>query len=253
MKKITIFKLNQFSRLLFLFLTPALFTLFNFAFIWHSIYYGSVTFVIVIWGIFVIITPLFGKIGCGWFCPFGTIQDLIGEGSIIKIKSGKPLNIVRYFCIFPFFISAFTFFFIRIKQGIINGFHLDLFRIPSEFDGENTYLWIYDTIGVLFITFLLGKRVLCRNICFLGGFTAIGSKYSRLLLVVDKDKCNNCGLCTTTCLGKVDIDFYINKNGLITDTECLKCGRCIESCDRNAITYKLIWNRKKYLKLFALQ
>ena len=246
MKKITIFKLNLFSRLLFLFLTPALFTFFNFAFIWHSIFYGSITFVIVIWGVFIIITPLFGRIGCGWFCPFGTVQDLIGDKSITRIKFKKPLNIIRYFCIFSFFISAFTFFFIRIKQGSINGFQFDLFKIPPEFDGENKYIWLYDTIGILFITFLLGKRVLCRNICFLGGLSSIGSKFSRLILVVDKDKCNNCGLCTRACLGKVDIDYYINKNGLIADTECLKCGKCIESCDRNAISYKLIWNRKKY-------
>ena len=66
MKRITIYKLNLFSRLVFLFLTPALFTLFNFAFIWHSIYYGAVTFVVLIWAAFFIITPLFGKIGCGW-------------------------------------------------------------------------------------------------------------------------------------------------------------------------------------------
>jgi hypothetical protein len=53
------------SRILFLLLTPVFFRIFNFGFIWHSIYWGVISFVILIWFFFLLISPLFGRIGCG--------------------------------------------------------------------------------------------------------------------------------------------------------------------------------------------
>lgn len=246
-KIITVYRFNFLIRFSILFLTPVFFTYFNFAFIWHSIYYGCITIIILIWGVFVFLTPLFGRIGCGWFCPFGTVQDLIGDKSITEVKLKKPLNVVRFTLIGSFFISAFVLFFIRLSNGEITAIQFDPLKLEPIFDGENSIIWIADTIGILLITFFLGKRGLCRNICFLGGLCSIGSKHSRLLLVVDKDLCNDCGRCTKECLGKVDIENYIdNENGLIMDSECLKCGKCIEVCPKDAISYKFVWNRKKY-------
>ena len=43
---------NTVSRILFLLLTPAFFRIFNFGFIWHSIYWGVSSFVILIWFFF---------------------------------------------------------------------------------------------------------------------------------------------------------------------------------------------------------
>lgn len=246
-KKITVYRINLLLRFCILFLTPVFFTYFNFAFIWHSIFYGCVTFIVLLWGIFVLITPLFGRIGCGWFCPFGTVQDLIGDKAITEVKLKKPLNALRFTLIGSFFISAFTFFFIYLSNGTITGVQFNLFRLETLWDSEYKYIWLADTIGILLITIFMGKRGLCRNICFLGGLCSIGSKYSRMLLVVDTEKCNDCGRCTKECPGKVDIEDYItNKNGLITDSECLKCGKCVEVCPKDAISFKFVWNRKKY-------
>jgi hypothetical protein len=65
MAKLSIY--NTISRILFLILTPVFFRVFNFAFIWHSIYWGVITFVVLIWLLFILISPLFGRIGCGWY------------------------------------------------------------------------------------------------------------------------------------------------------------------------------------------
>ena len=40
---------NTVSRILFLLLTPVFFRWFNFGFIWHSIYWGVVSIVVLIW------------------------------------------------------------------------------------------------------------------------------------------------------------------------------------------------------------
>lgn len=77
---------NTVSRILFLILTPVIFRVLNFAFIWHSIYWGVISFVVLIWLFFIIISPLFGRIGCGWICFMGTVQDLNFDNSLFGIE-----------------------------------------------------------------------------------------------------------------------------------------------------------------------
>ena len=107
---------NTISRILFLILTPAFFRVFNFAFIWHSIYWGVITFVVLIWLLFMLISPIFGRIGCGWFCFMGTVQDLTFGNSLIKIKRTKPLIWLRLIMPIGFFASSLTFFFIHLHN-----------------------------------------------------------------------------------------------------------------------------------------
>jgi polyferredoxin len=55
-----------------------IFQYFALGFIWHSIYWGVITFVFMIWAGFIILSPLVGRIGCGWFCFMGTVTDFAG-------------------------------------------------------------------------------------------------------------------------------------------------------------------------------
>ncbi|MCK4345458.1 MAG: hypothetical protein KAX05_09245 [Bacteroidales bacterium] len=73
------YKVNFIARIFFLLLLPTMFRYLNFAFIWHSIFWGAITIVVLIWGFFILITPLFGRIGCGWFCFFGTEKNINKE------------------------------------------------------------------------------------------------------------------------------------------------------------------------------
>ncbi len=43
------------------------------------------------------------------------------------------------------------------------------------------------------------------------------------------------------------IFYFLNvPKGLITNSECILCGKCIEVCEQNAITFKFVWNRENY-------
>jgi len=239
---------NTISRILFLILTPAFFRVFNFAFIWHSIYWGIITFVVLIWLFFILISPLFGRIGCGWFCFMGTVQDLTFDHSLIKMKQKKPILWLRFINPIAFFASALTFFFIHLHNGTIQ----EIQFIPNFFGTElNTHyqhIWIYDTLGAILFGLLLEKRWVCKNLCFMGSMCAIGSTYSRLLPVLDTNKCNSCKKCEKVCFVDIPITSYLTpaKKGLITNSECTLCGRCTKECNKNAITIKFVWNRKKY-------
>lgn len=242
------YSFNFISRILFLLLVPTIFRALGFAFIWHSIFFGAITLVVIIWAILILISPIFGRVGCGWICFMGTIQDLASTQSFYKLKWNKPIKWVRLQAILVFFITAFIFFFVRLDSGKVHGFSFDPWFLDMDFNAHYKHVWIYDTFGAVLLGLLLERRWACRNLCFMGALCAAGATYSRLIPVVDKTKCNNCGKCEADCLVRIPIKDYIaNNQGLITNSECLVCGKCVESCNKKAVKIKFVWNRKDYI------
>jgi ferredoxin-type protein NapH len=251
MKKL--YSWNFLTRILFLLLTPTVFRALNFAFIWHSVYWGVITIVVLIWGFLILVSPLFGRIGCGWICFMGTIQDLTNQHSIFTIKWNKPILWTRIFNICAFFTTAFIFFFVRLDSGSITGFRFEPFFLNMDFNQHYKHIWLYDTLGAVLLGLFLERRWACRNLCFMGALCATGASVSRLIPVVDTQKCNLCGKCETDCLVRIPIrDYVAHNNGLVTNSECLLCGKCIGSCKPEALKIRFIWNRKKFIHKLLL-
>lgn len=62
--------------------------------------------------------------------------------------------------------------------------------------------------------------------------TACGYKY-KPIITIDKDKCENCGLCAEKCIRNVlELDGTIKIKNII---ECNMCKNCMEACDVDAI------------------
>jgi len=81
----------------------------------------------------------------------------------------------------------------------------------------------------------------------MGTLCAAGATYSRLIPVVDANKCTQCYKCETECLTAIQIVDYVNNNkGLVTNSECILCGKCLDVCKFDAIKLKFIWDRGKY-------
>lgn len=156
MKKL--YSYNFLTRILFLLLTPTLFRALNFAFIWHSIYWGAITIVVIIWSVSILISPLFGRLGCGWICFMGTIQDLTSQHSLFHIKWNRPNIWIRIFNICAFFSTAFIFFFMRLDSGTITGFKFDPWFLNMDFNLHYKHVWIYDTLGAVLLGLLLERR-----------------------------------------------------------------------------------------------
>jgi ferredoxin-type protein NapH len=245
MKKI--FSFNFISRILFLLLTPVFFQLFAIGFIWHSIYWGVITSVVIIWSVFILISPLFGRIGCGWFCFMGATMDLSGQHSIFKMKWKKPKIWIRFLILVPFFATAVLFYFINKDRGISHGFSFKPLFLKPEFDMHYAVVWMIDIGSAIILGLFLEKRWACKNLCFMGTLCSAGAHYSRLIPVVDTKSCSLCGKCEKNCLVKIPmLDYISNNKGLITNSECILCGKCIDDCKIDAIKFKFVWNRTTY-------
>ncbi len=244
-----IFSYNFLSRIIFLLLTPVFFQIFAIGFIWHSIYWGVITSVVIIWMVFIFISPLFGRIGCGWFCFMGTAMDLSSQHSIIKMKWSKPRIWTKALILIPFFASAFVFYFLNKEKGITHGFSVQPLFLKPDFNKHYGFVWIIDVGSAILLGLFLDRRWACKNLCFMGALCSAGANYSRLIPVVDTDKCTLCGICEKNCLLRIPITDYVKNNkGLVTNAECILCGKCMDDCKADAIQFKFIWNRKAYKK-----
>ena len=244
-----LYHLNFFSRVIFLLLTPVCFQYFALGFIWHSIYWGVITSVLIIWMVFVLISPLFGRIGCGWFCFMGTVTDFSGKYSIRKTKWSKPKLWTRLLILVPFFFSAIFLYFINKGNGLTHGFAIEPNFLKLSFDDHYKIVWIGDISFAFIMGLFFDKRWACKNLCMMGVLCSAGAKYSRLIPVADTKSCTLCGKCEKECIVGIPIVDYIkNNNGLITNSECINCGKCVEACRTDTMKLKFVWNRKNYNK-----
>ncbi len=245
MKKL--YSYNFISRMLFLLVTPVFFQYFALGFIWHSIYWGVISFAVLIWSLFILISPLFGRIGCGWFCFMGTTSDLSSQHSVFKLKWKKPKIWVRMLMLIPFFTSAILFYFLNKRQGLTHDFKIIPAFLALDFSAHYKFVWVIDIVTALLFGLLLERRWACKNLCIMGTLCSAGAHYSRLLSVVDTNKCTLCGHCERDCLVRLPmLDYIKNNKGLITNSECILCGKCIETCQAKAIQFKFVWSRKKH-------
>ncbi|MBI4847940.1 MAG: 4Fe-4S binding protein [Nitrospirae bacterium] len=91
-------------------------------------------------------------------------------------------------------------------------------------------------VGMLFFLILgmnlYEKRFWCRNLCPLGAFLGILSRYALLKRSVSEG-CTECGACSFECQGNASPD----KKEQWKPTECFYCWNCDDICPHNAVSF----------------
>ena len=204
----------------------------------HTMYYVG--------GILLLYCIMFGRMICGWLCPFGLIQELTYKLKTPKLKKSPVTRLLSYlkYALLVFFviivpimyalhITAVPAFCKYIcPAGVVEG----AFPLLSSPTADSHYV----SLGSLFtwkfllaISIIVGSififRLFCRFICPLGALYGLFNKLSIFGIKVDNSKCTHCGLCHAKC--KVDIRTP-------GDQECISCGECVGVCPTKAIQWK---------------
>ncbi len=189
---------------------------------------------------------LFGRMICGWMCPFGLLQELVYKLKTPKLKKSpvtRALSFLKYF-ILIFFVAIvpITYAFRDVPlpafckyicpAGTIEGGLLLLSNKVNE-----SYFSMLGPIFtwkfVLMLSLMLGCvfvfRLFCRFICPLGALYGFFNKISFFGIRVEQSKCVGCNLCVSHC--KMDIRH-------VGDAECISCGECAAVCPTQAISFK---------------
>jgi polyferredoxin len=206
----------------------------NYAATWPA--WGTAPWLLI--GGLVLVGGMVGSLVCGWSCPFGFLQDLLGRISRNKILVPDWLGNVRYgvligvVLLLPWYLG---------KQGILfDDQAVSICRLCPAGALESGLYYSVDSLVagkgwimswyklVILAAFILAAifihRPWCKMLCPLGGFLALFNRVSLFHLRFKKEACMECNLCRSRCSMGVKLDLHANARDCVRCLECTTCG-----------------------------
>ena len=189
----------------------------------------------------------FGRLICGWACPFGLIQEMLHKIPSKKFSIPRKLNYVKY--------GFLLFFVILLPLAVVDDFGygelwfckyvcpagtleaglpmLMLQPALSQTIGLVFYNKILILIGFI-IWSILASRPFCRTACPLGAFYALFKKLKLVKLRYIEENCTKCEACHSVC------PMGVKFNESPEDGECISCLKCMDkACKYDAIALEI--------------
>jgi len=170
-----------------------------------------------------------GRGFCGWFCPFGTLNDIL---SFRKVKILGALSYSKFLVLAATLIGAWAFADTMFcKLCPVASLEASIpYLIMGVAKVNRPFLIHMGTLAVTLVGMVLIARFWCRYLCPMGALLSLFNRVSFLKLKLDKMRCNSCGVCATECPMGIEPHIqYDNHN-------CIKCGRCVDSCHLSALS-----------------
>ena len=194
-------------------------------------------------GLLVLVGAAGGSLVCGWACPFGFLQDLLGKIVPRKISLPGWIGYMRYVVLtglvilLPLILGYSG---IPFENQVISICRLCPagaleagvpYSIQSLMAGNGWMMsWLKMAILLSFLAAALFiHRPWCRVFCPLGGLLALFNRFSLFHLQFNTKECVECNLCRSRCSMGVKVDQAVNVSGCIRCLECTTCG-AIEPC-----------------------
>ena len=189
---------------------------------------------------------IFGKFICGFVCPMGLLQDLL-----YRIKTPKLLLRLRFLRYVKYVVLIlFVIILPMTVRNALSGLGHPWFcayicpsgtifgAIPlmaandflRQFIGAQFILKMTIAVGVVILSVFV-LRIFCRVLCPLGAIYSLLNRVAIVHMKCDTDKCTTCGNCAQAC------HIKINPVEQPNSAECFRCGKCVGSCNQNALKY----------------
>lgn len=164
-----------------------------------------------------------GRYVCGHLCPRGAFFDRV----MCLVHPGKAIPLFLRGGVFRtiLFVGLISFMVYRLSLDFSNPLHW----------GRTFWLMCVITTVVGFILAVsIHARTWCA-FCPVGSFANLVGGTKRRLLV-DREKCIDCGLCEKVCPMNLPILSY-KDGGQMSSRDCIKCSECIAICPKQALSW----------------
>lgn len=230
-------------------------------------------------GILLVFSLLFGRIYCSTICPLGVFQDFISWNSRFFRKKSKkfhfeysqPNSVLRYVILaitIIVFIFGSSFLVLLLDPYSTFGRILSQIFRPLVLWGNNGLVFILSKIGnyslykveqvsfvpvalsISIVFFVLVSvlswfrgRLYCNTICPVGTALGLFSKFSIFHISIETTSCTRCGACEKHCKSQC-IDSDAKK---IDESRCVSCFNCVNTCKKGGVKYEYRYNNKAVL------
>ncbi|MCD4708317.1 MAG: 4Fe-4S binding protein [Candidatus Sabulitectum sp.] len=196
-------------------------------------------------GFIALVGLLAGRFACGWFCPFGLLQELLYKIPFPRMSFQESLRPAKYAMLF-LLVFALPAFLRQVPGGAGDpwfckvvcpaGTVLAGWPLVSVSNGAyqlGFLFWWKSAVAVLVLLWAMAvERPFCRTLCPLGAAWGLLGKVSVFRMHVS-DACINCGKCGTVC--PMGIEIYKTPSS----AECIRCGQCEKICPVDAISHRI--------------
>ena len=161
---------------------------------------------------------------CGWLCPFGALQELLGQFSrAVGLPQWNPPERLQKYLWLGKYVSA------ALVLGLA-ALSIDMWQRVAEVEPFDTAItshftrawpYVFYACAVLLIG-LFTERAYCRFLCPLGGVLALAGRLHLVDMLKRRPECGSpCHLCENSCPVKA-----ISVTGKIKTAECFQCLDC---------------------------
>ncbi|AXA37504.1 Ferredoxin-type protein NapG (periplasmic nitrate reductase) [Candidatus Sumerlaea chitinivorans] len=221
----------------------------------HTLYAGLAWALVTI-----IVTIIFGRIFCGWVCPFGTLHQFFGwlgqlprnHKQKIEANRFRRAQVIKYYILLVFLgmmlwpwgrdrilqsglLDPIPFIHRSVNMAVLPAVEMllgkSLSTAPRQYEGG----WV---LGALFFATIFANfyipRFYCRFLCPLGALLGLFARISLFRIAKNARKCTDCTLCEPACEGACD------PAGSIRISECLMCFNCLDdACTKKFLEYRI--------------
>ena len=188
-------------------------------------FYLAEPLMIIIAGYTLVSLVLIGRgVFCGWLCPFGALQELLGQLSrALRVPQWNPPVALEKRLWMGKYIAAAAVLALVMLQIDPAGATLEIEPFKTAITTKFTRAWPYVLYaGALLAIGLFSERAYCRFLCPLGGVLAFLDRLHLLNLLKRRPECGSpCHLCERGCPVRA-----IEPTGKIVTAECFQCLDC---------------------------
>jgi polyferredoxin len=178
---------------------------------------------------FVLISWLFRKSFCSWFCPIGTISEalwkLAPRNYTLPRYIDIPLRSLKYILL-SLFLYAVIAMPLEALQAFLNGPYgviddvkmLNFFRFLGLAGGL--------VVAALVLLSVFIRNFWCRYLCPYGALLGLPALLSPLRIRREPERCIDCAKCAKACPAALPVDKLI----AIRSPECTSCLECVAAC-----------------------
>jgi len=188
---------------------------------------------------------------CGWLCPFGALQELIGKLlAFLKLPQIKVsplldsrLKWIKYVVLAGILIVAVVS--IPLTGSVVE---IEPFKTSITLIFDRSWPFVLWAVVLLVLSLFVYKGY-CRYICPLGAGLAIFGKLRIFNWLPRRSECGQpCQLCKHRCEYQ-----SIEQTGKIDYDECFQCLDCVEIYESDELCVPLIVEKRKGRKLKTRQ
>ncbi len=208
---------------------------------------GIVTVGAVFFAAALVSTAILGRWFCGWGCHWVAVQDATAWALARAGLRPKPFR-SRLLLWLPLALALYMFAWPILYRFAVApwvqpdlrwpGFttHFTTADFWATFPGWAMGIPFLLVSGVL-VVWLLGSKGYCTYGCPYGGFFAPAEELAPFRIVVDHDRCHQCGHCTAVCTSNVRVHEEVRDFGMVVDPGCMKCMDCVGVCPNQALRF----------------